>query len=98
MSEERYEGRPLLRLLDCYVLALTGNLSPEMEAKVADTVRRNFGEGPDWKVTLREATKLPSNMDERIRAIWRSQPVGTDPAAFALAVSDDNFLTMIDTA
>jgi hypothetical protein len=97
-QNQGYEGRPLLRLLDCYVLALTGNLHPEMEEKVAQTVRATFGGGPDWKATLREAVKLPSNMDDRVRALWRSQPVGTDPLAFALAVSNDNFLPMIDPA
>jgi hypothetical protein len=67
-----------------------------MEARVAEMVSKQFGEGPDWKATLRDAIKLPANMDERIRALWRSQPVGTDPLAFALAVSDDNFAPMID--
>lgn len=95
---QRYEGRPLLRLLDCYILALTGNLHPEMAEKVAQTVRATFGDGPDWKATLREVVKLPPNLDERIGAVWRSQPVGTDPLGFALAVSDDNFLPMIDPA
>jgi hypothetical protein len=35
-------------------------------------------------------------MDQRIWALWQSQPVGTDPLSFALAVSDDNFLAMIE--
>lgn len=95
-NEKRYAGRPLLRLLDCYVLALTGNLAPDMEAKVAETVQRSFGGGADWKATLRQTVKLPDNLDERIKALWRSQPVGTDPLGFALEVSDDNFLPMID--
>jgi hypothetical protein len=93
---ERYKGRPLLRLLDCYVLALTGNLEPEIETKVAEIVESTFGGGPDWKVTLRHATRLPDDMDERIRSLWRAQALGTDPVTFALAVSDDNFLQMID--
>jgi hypothetical protein len=84
-------------LLDCYVLALTDNLSPEMESKVARTVRRTFGGGSDWKTTLREAVKLPADMDDRIRALWRSQPSGTDPIQFALAVSNEYFLSMIDS-
>lgn len=66
---QRYEGRPLLRLLDCYIVTLTGNLHSKMEEKVAQTVRATFGGGPDWKATLREAVALPPNMDERN---WRS--------------------------
>jgi len=98
MNDKRYEGKPWLRLLDCYVLALTGNLAPEMEANVAQTVKATYGGGTDWKLTLREVVKLPSNLDERILALWRSQPVGTDPLGFALAVSDDNFVPLIDPA
>jgi len=41
-QNQRYEGRPLLRLLDCYILALTGNLHSEMEEKVAQTVRATY--------------------------------------------------------
>lgn len=95
-SEKRYAGRPLLRLLDCYVLALTGHLHPEMEAKVATYVKGRFGGDDDWKATLRRSIKLPDDMDERIQGLWRSQEPGTDPLAFATSVSDANFLPMID--
>lgn len=72
MNEQRYAGRPLLRLLDCYVLALTGHLAPEMEAKVTEFVRRTFAGEADWKATLRKEVNLPEDMDERIRALWRA--------------------------
>lgn len=98
MDESRYAGRPLLRILDCYVLAVTGNLAPEMELKVADVVGRTFGGERDWKASVRRAINLPLDMDDRIRALWRSQPLGTDPVAFASAVSDENFAPMLDGA
>jgi hypothetical protein len=91
----RYDGRPLLRLLDCYVLALTGSLDPEMETKVATIVRRQFGRGADWKTTLRRRIKLPDDLDEQIRTAWRAQPAGTDPLDFTLRVSDGTFVPMI---
>jgi hypothetical protein len=94
-DDQRYRGKPLLRLLDSYVLALTGHLDPEMEAKVAKLVKKRFG-GSDWRSSLRKVTKLPPDMDERIRDTWRRQPPGTDPLAFALAVSDENFASMIE--
>jgi hypothetical protein len=96
IAEERYEGRPLLRLLDCYVLALTEHLDPEMERKVAKLVKTQFGGGSDWKASLRVGIKLPPDMDERIRELWRRQPPGVDPIAFTLVVSDENFRPMID--
>ena len=96
LTEQRYQGRPLLRLLDSYVLAITGNLAPELEARVAEIVQRTFGGNSDWKTTLRETVKLPPDMEDRIQALWGMQPVGTDPLIFSLAVSDDNFLALID--
>ncbi len=96
VARRRYAGRPLLRLLDSYVLALTGNLDPDTEAKVARVVDAMFGGGPDWKATLRTAVNLPADMDSRIEDLWRSQPKGFDPYAFTVAVSDENFLPLID--
>jgi hypothetical protein len=96
LNQQRYAGRPLLRLLDCYVLALTGNLAPDVEAKVAQAVQTAFGGGADWKASLRNALDLPPTIDEQVRGLWRAQPEGSDPLRFALAVSDANFLPMID--
>ena len=98
LNERRYAGRPLLRLLDCYVLALTGHLAPEMEARVSRIVKTMFGGGSDWKATLKNTLALPPDMDERIHGLWQAQPEGSDPLRFACAVSDDNFLPMIDQA
>jgi hypothetical protein len=95
-NEHRYDGRPLLRLLDSYVLALTSNLDRETELKVAKMVRATFGRGADWMATLRRAINLPDDMDRRIRELWRAQPPGTDPSVFAVAVSDDTFAPLID--
>ena len=86
----------MLRLLDCYVLALTGHLEPAMEAKVGALVRRTFGGGSDWKGTLRRTVDLPADPDEKIRALWRAQPADNDSLAFAIAVSDENFVPLID--
>lgn len=94
-GSRRYQGKPLLRLLDCYVLSLTGHLDPAMEAKVARFVAKELG-GTDWRSSLRQVVKLPPDMDERVDKLWKSQPPGTDPLAFALAVSDENFAPMID--
>ena len=42
--------------------------------------------------------EMEANMDERIRGLWQAQPDGSDPLRFARAVSDANFLPMIDPA
>lgn len=93
---ERYEGRPLLRLLDCCVLAVIGQLDPEAETRAASAVKVYLGGGPDWTGTLRRSIKLPDDMDSKIQRLWSEQPAGTDPYAFMLAVSNGSFLPMID--
>jgi len=94
--ENRYESRPLLRLLDSYVLGLTGNLDSATELRVAKVVRATFGGGPDWMATLRKSVHLPDDMDRRIQQLWQAQPPGTDPRAFTVAVSDETFAPLID--
>ena len=95
-DDPRYEGRPLLRLLDSYVMAITGNLDSDTEARVAKVVKATFGGGPDWMATLREVVHLPDDMDQRIQKPWQSQSPGVDPRMFAVAVSNETFVPLID--
>jgi hypothetical protein len=94
----RYKGRPLLRLLDCYVLAVIGYLEPQMETQVAELVARYWGRTGDWKETLITGVGLPGTMTQSIADLWREQSAGTDPLRFALQVSNDNFVELIDPA
>lgn len=92
----RYTGRPLLILLDNYILSVIGCLEPDREAEVGALVVQTFGGGLDWRATLRAQVHLPETLDARIRSMWKQQPKGADPMAFMVAVSDANFLPMID--
>ena len=95
-SDPRYEGRPLLRFLDAYALAVIGQLSRADERMVGDAVERALGHSPDWKVTVRRAAGLPEDFDKRIRAPWDRQPEGVGTIAFVLAISNANFAPLID--
>jgi hypothetical protein len=46
----------------------------------------------------REDDVCGEDQSRLVEVVRRSQPVGTDPLGFALAVSDDNFVPMIDPA
>ena len=103
VPESRYSGRPLLRLLDCYVLALVDSLDPEMEARVSRTVRRLFpsdsnDRNKNWMRTLESAVQLPDGFAARVRTLWKNQPAGVDPVEFAIAISDANFVRLFDDA
>lgn len=102
---DRYEGRPLLILLENFVLACIGALSAETAARVADLTRRGFGAPPDadWMEVLRTQLDLGPGICDSIRARWQSavaqlQETGeaADPVAFARGVVDANFTPLIE--
>jgi hypothetical protein len=95
-NDSRYAGRPLLRLLDAYVMSVIGHLDLETEAQVARVTMDTFGGGQDWKKTLRETVGLPKDLDNRILSAWSRQPRIMDPRAFTVAVSTQSFLPLID--
>ena len=96
----RYKGRPLLILLENYVLACIGELPPD--SNVAAVVQKAFGGGDDWMQTLREKLDLNSAIDEAIREMWtKNQAIAKEhkeqlhPVQFAKLVADSNFAHLI---
>lgn len=105
---DRYAGRPLLIILENYVLDCIGELSPEKQKNMASVVQSVFGGGGDWKQTLRETLHLDGAMDEQIRHSWQTDK-GVDiaiqqvfgevsPDQFAQLFVDANFAHLIDSA
>lgn len=101
----RYEGRPLLILLENFVLACIGALSAETTARIAGLTRRGFDAPPDadWMEVLRTQLELGPGICDSIRERWqtavaqleqRGEPV--DPVAFARGVVDANFAPLLD--
>ncbi|WP_229417198.1 hypothetical protein [Massilia sp. Root418] len=97
----RYEGKPLLRLIECYALDSIGQLTEdqkssltEMEEKLSQT----FDLKGTWKEILEKVMNFPENLPTQIRAIWASnleiaarKGVSVDPNEFAMAFVDQNF-------
>ena len=99
---ERYKGRPLLILLENYVLDCIGELPPDKQALARSTVQRVFGGGDDWRATMRERLQLVPTMDEALRGMWaRNQELAKQsrqelqPIQFAKMVADQNFAHLI---
>lgn len=102
---ERYAGRPLLILLENYVLACIGVLSAESTARVADLTRRGFGAPPeaDWMEVLRTQLDLGPGICDSIRERWQAAVAqleaageAADPVAFARGIVDANFTPLIE--
>jgi hypothetical protein len=100
---DRYKSRPLLILLENYVLDCVGALPTEKQPGTRLAVQRVFGGGEDWKATLRRELHLDVSLDEEIRSMWkRNQEIAKarstvlHPVQFAKMVADSNFAHLID--
>lgn len=95
---ERYQGRPLLIVLENYVLDCIGKLPPGSSEKLTKMMQQVFGGGPDWKQTLRDTLQLPATLDGQLLELWtkneaiaRQNGVELHPVQFAKMVVDENF-------
>ncbi len=99
----RYEGKPLLILLENYVLDCVGHLPPDKVSMITSIVQRVYGGGEDWKATLRSTLRLDGSLDENLRQMWqRNQEIARrskqalTPEDFARMIVDQNFSDLIE--
>ena len=99
---ERYAGRPLLIVLENYVLDCIGALPPDKQALARSVVQRVGAGGEDWKATVRAQLHLEASLDESLRGMWsRNQELARQhnqplhPIQFAKMVVDQNFAQLI---
>ena len=95
--------RPLLLLLENYVLDCIGELTPAQSAKIGVAVQRVFGGASDWRQTLRQEVGLHEATDVMIQRLWvRNQAIARErnetlhPDQFAKMVVNENFAHVID--
>ena len=73
MDDSRYEGKPLLRLLELYVLKAIGELPlPEQDTlnKMAPKLQAAFGGDGQWHEAVAAAVRMPADMPQVIRDMW----------------------------
>ena len=102
-SNPRYQGKPFLRLLECYVLWAIGELS----GKDADTLQamtpklqQIYGIQGDWQAVVAAAMHLPPNMPSLVRSAWaknieiaQKQQATLTPQLFAEMFVDQNLVS-----
>jgi hypothetical protein len=101
LNSGRYDGKPLLRMLELYVLWSIGELTPKDEATLtamAPKLRATFGGDGTWQNAIAASMKMPREMPELIRGNWdknRSIAAGNKvtlaPQSFAEMFVDSNF-------
>jgi hypothetical protein len=98
---DRYEGKPFLRLLECYVLWSVDQLSQrqavaleEMAPKLAAT----YGADGTWQEIVAARMEFPPDLPAALRGMWErtlanagDQRVTVDPELWAQQVVDSNF-------
>ncbi len=100
IDTERYAGKPLLRLLELYVIWAVG-LLPDEDAKrltaMAPKLTDTFGGDGSWQDALAVTMQMPENMPDLIRDMWAknqaiaaSQNSTLDVQAFAEMFVDRN--------
>jgi hypothetical protein len=100
-TSPRYDGKPLLRLLELYVLNVIGELSTDdADRMMAMTpkLREIYDHSGDWPEIIAASINLPREVEadigrmwERNREIARASDVTLSPQQFAEMIVDDNF-------
>lgn len=71
----RYEGKPFLRLLECYVLAAIDELGDEQQATLRamePKLHEVYGVSGSWQEVIEAQMDFPATVADKIRAIWRA--------------------------
>lgn len=102
MENERYEGKPFLRLLELYVIWSIGELDAMQESslnKMTPKLQKTYSSEGKWYEIVSAQMDLPSDLPVKIKSLWRenklnleSHGIAVDPEAFAQQFVDDNFL------
>lgn len=94
-SSARYEGKPLLRLLECYTLKVINELSPADEANLAAMVpklEQVYKQCGSWSEIIAAVMKFPASMPTLIMEMWkRNQEIAK---ANNLSLSPQQFAEM----
>lgn len=101
MTIPRYDGKPLLRLLELYVLNAIDEISTEDADRMAamtPKLREVYGHSGEWPEIIAASVELPHDASSEIRRMWvknqeiaRASDVPLSPQRFAEMFVDDNF-------
>ena len=98
---DRYEGKPLLRLIECYILDSIDQLTSEQVATLVSMepkLRAALGVTGTWKEIVAKTMDFPDTFPAQIKEIWQrnldmaaSKGASVSPEEFAMTFVDENF-------
>ncbi len=100
-TDPRYAGKPLLRLIECYVLWAIDEL-PEKESaalvSMTPKLREIYRSEGSWQEVIAATLHFGAEMPTRLKALWernldiaRQNNVELTPQQFEEMVVDENF-------
>ena len=100
-SNSRYDGKPLLKLLELYVLKAIGELprnDEDLLNAMAPKLRAISGGGGQWHEAIESAVHMDADTPQQLRDMWarnletaRAHGLKLTPQQFAEMVADENF-------
>lgn len=97
----RYEGKPFLRLLECYVLWSVDRLPPgqaETLEEMAPKLAATYGIDGTWQDIVAAQMEFPPDLPDALRGMWERTLVNAggqrdtvDPELWVQQVVDSNF-------
>ncbi len=101
-ASNRYEGKPLLRLLECYVLRAIDELSAKDIALLEDMtpkLQQVYNSTGAWWEVIENVMELPSELPAAIREVWeknmataKDKELVLSPQHFAEMFVDQNLV------
>jgi hypothetical protein len=100
-ANPRYDGKPLLKLLELYVLKAIGKLPRNEEDllnAMAPKLQAISGGGGQWHEAIESAVRMDADTPQQLRDMWtrnleiaRASGVKLTPQKFAEMIVDENF-------
>lgn len=92
MKDPRYDGKPLLRLIELYVQHVIGELSArdaQLLAQMTPMLQKTYSLDGDWHAIIASVMKLSASFEGQLEREWeRARAAGLDAEAFSRAVAD----------
>lgn len=96
----RYAGRPMIRLIECYVLDVIGELPADqreaLEAMTPDLIDRFGADASDWRQLVATQMGFPPELRSELERAWKANTeeasargLSLDPQLWVQAVVDD---------
>ena len=73
MDNTRYDGRPLLRFVECYVLRVIGELPTKDERHMQEAehiLQETFSSKDKWYDIIKDEIRISATDDDEIKKMW----------------------------